>query len=113
MVKRSAPLSTHKSVDTPPSAIPSSVTKAMQAGLGLEIAGYLSSVVYGPGERFLRGVVFGDREKRFDDGELIRTSIIMASQETRGYLVVQTLNSLYVVCDWAGEGGRGGSKALH
>lgn len=62
---------------SPPSAIPTSVTKAMQAELGLEITGYLSSVEYGPGERFLRGVVFGDREKRFDDGEPIRTSVIM------------------------------------
>ncbi|MCE1003087.1 hypothetical protein LU656_20470, partial [Pseudomonas sp. NMI1173_11] len=80
MVKRSAPLSTHKPVDTPPSSIPSSVTKAMQAELGLEITGYLSSVKYGTGELFLRGIVFGDREKRFDDGELIRTSIIMADR---------------------------------
>ncbi|POF95183.1 hypothetical protein BGP83_20075 [Pseudomonas putida] len=85
----------------------------MQAELGLEITGYLSSVKYGTGELFLRGIVFGDREKRFDDGELIRTSIIMASQEIQGYLVVQTLNSRYVVCDWAGDGARGCSKALH
>ncbi|MFJ2550191.1 hypothetical protein ACIOVF_27540 [Pseudomonas sp. NPDC087612] len=113
MVKRSAPLSTHKPVVTPPSAIPTSVTKAMQAEVGLEITGYLSSVEYGPGERFLRGVVFGDREKRFDDGEPIRTSVIMTSQKIQGYLVVQTLNSLYVVCDWAGDGARGCSKALH
>ncbi|MDD2059116.1 hypothetical protein N5D52_18520 [Pseudomonas sp. GD03860] len=107
MVKRSVPLSTHKPVVTPPSAIPTSVAKAMQAELGLEITGYLSSVEYGPGERFLRGVVFGDREKRFDDGELIRTSIIMTSQMIQGF------NSLYVVCDWAGDGARGCSKALH
>ncbi|WP_422422197.1 hypothetical protein [Pseudomonas sp. GZD-222] len=113
MVKRSVPLATHKPVDTPPSAIPKSVSKAMQAELNLEITGYLSSVEYGPGERFLRGVVFGDREKRFDDGEPIRTSVIMTSQEIQGYLVVQTLNSLYVVCDWAGDGARGCSKALH
>ncbi|MCE1003813.1 hypothetical protein LU656_24190, partial [Pseudomonas sp. NMI1173_11] len=37
----------------------------------------------------------------------------LASQEIQGYLVVQTLNSRYVVCDWAGDGARGCSKALH
>ncbi|MNJ64594.1 hypothetical protein D3C77_605540 [compost metagenome] len=113
MVKRRAQLSTHKAVYTPPSAIPSSVAKAMQTELGVDITAYLSSVEYGAEERFLRGIVFGDREKRFDDGELIRTSIIMVSQKVQGYLVVQTLNSLYVVCDWAGDGARGCSKAQH
>lgn len=34
--------------------------------------------------------------------EPIRTAIIMDSEKIKGYLVVQTLSSRYVVCDWAG-----------
>lgn len=113
MVKRRSLLSTCRVVDTPFSALPSSVAKAMKVDLGLLITGYLSSVEYGTDERFLRGIVFGDREKRFDDGDAIRTSIIIASQKIQEYLVVQTLNSCYVVCDWAGDGARGCTKALH
>lgn len=41
----------------------------------------------------------------------ICTSFIMGTREMQGYVVVQTLNSRYVVCDWAGDGGRRGSKA--
>jgi hypothetical protein len=43
----------------------------------------------------------------------IRTSLIMGSQEIQGYLVVQTLSSRYVICDWAGDGASGNSKTQH
>lgn len=85
----------------------------MQIDFGLEITGYLSSVEYGTGELFLKGIVFGDRGKRFDDGDPICTSIIMGAQEIQARLVVQTLSSRYVVCDWAGDGARGSSKSQH
>lgn len=113
MVKRPAPLSTCKIVDVSPSAMPSTVARAMQMEFELEITAYLSSVEYGPHELFLRGVVFGDRERRFDDGDPIRTSNVVTYEEILGYVVARTLNSTYVVCDWAAGGGRGGSKAQH
>ena len=93
--------------------MPSSVLKAMQPEFELAITAYLSSASYGEGELYLKGVVFGDREKRFDDGDFICTSTIMGIQEMQGYVVVQTLNSRYAVCDWAGDGNRGSSKATH
>jgi hypothetical protein len=107
MVRRRTPLSSSKIVDTPLAAMPSSVIKAMQIDFGWEVTAFLSSVEYGNGELFLQGIVFRDREKRFDDGNRIRTSFIMASEQIQGYLVVQTLSSRYVVCDWAGHDARG------
>lgn len=101
MVRRRTPLSSSKIVDSPLAAMPSSVKKAMQIDFGWEITAFLSSVEYGTGEFFLQGIVFRDREQRFDDGDPIRTSIIMGSEQIQGYLVVQTLSSRYVVCDWA------------
>lgn len=113
MAKRRAPLSTSKFVDVSPSAMPSTVANAIRVDFELEVTAYLSSVEYGPHELFLRGVVFGDRERRFDDGDAIRTSNIVNYEELQGYVVARTLNSIYVVCDWAAEGARGGSKAQH
>lgn len=113
MVKRRAPLSTSKIVNVSPSALPITVAKAMQIGFDLEVTAFLSSVEYGAHDLFLRGIVFGDRERRFDDGDPIRTSNIVTYEEHQGYVVARTLNSTYVVCDWAAGGGRGGSKAQH
>lgn len=113
MVKRRAPLSTSKIVHVSPSAMPRTVANAMRVHFELEVTAYLSSVEYGLHELFLRGVVFGDRERRFDDGDPIRTSNIVSCEELHGYLIARTLNSTYVVCDWAAEGARGGSKAQH
>lgn len=113
MAKERAPLSTSKVIDASPSAIPRTVAKAMQIEFDLEITAYLCSVEYGPHELFLRGIVFGDQERRFDDGDPIRTSNIVTYEELQGYVVARTLNSTYVVCDWAADGARGGSKAQH
>ena len=112
MAKARPPLSTVRVTETLPSAIPSTVARAMQLVTG-EITAYLSSVEYGAGELFLKGIVFGDRERRFDDGDRICTSAVVTYEEHQGYLVARTLNSTYVVCDWAAEGARGGSKSLH
>jgi hypothetical protein len=113
MVKRRTPLSTSKIVDVSPSAIPITVAKAMQTEFDLEITAYLSSVEYRPQESFLRGLVFGDRERRFNNGDPICTSNIVSYEELQGFLVARTLNSTYVVCDWAAGGARGGSKTQH
>ncbi|MCC9007296.1 hypothetical protein K7A70_13755 [Pseudomonas putida] len=85
----------------------------MQMGFELGITAYLSSVEYGPNELFLKGVVFGDRERRLADGDPIRTSNIVTYVDLQGYVVARTLNSKYLVCDLAADGGRGGSKAQH
>lgn len=58
MVIRRTPLSSF--VDAPLAAMPSSVKKAMQIDFGWEITAYLSSVEYGSGELFLKGIVFCD-----------------------------------------------------
>ncbi|CAH0649914.1 MULTISPECIES: hypothetical protein [Pseudomonas] len=113
MVRRRTPLSSSKIVDAPLAAMPSSVKQAMQIDFGREITAFLSSVEYGTGELFLEGIVFRDRENRFDDGDPIRTSIIMSSEEIQGYVVVQTLSSRYVVCDWASHGARENSSIQH
>ena len=113
MVRSRTPLSSSKIVDAPLAAMPSSVKKAMQIDFGWKITAYLSCVEYGAGELYLQGIVFRDRENRFDDGDPIRTSIIMASEQIQGYLVVQTLSSRYVVCDWAGKGAEGSCRSQH
>ena len=113
MVKSRVPLSSCPVEDTPVITMPSSVAKAMQLSFGVEITGYLSSVRYEAGELSLKGIVFGDRERRFEDGSSIITSIVLDSQELQGFLVVRTLRSVYVVCDWAGDCAREHSKTRH
>lgn len=56
MVKRRAPLTTSKIVDVSPSAMPSTVAKAMHTEFDVEITAYLSSVEYGQHELSLKGV---------------------------------------------------------
>ncbi|MGT3070680.1 hypothetical protein [Pseudomonas putida] len=102
MSKKRAPLSTCNSDPNLTATLPTSVVKAMQADLGVSVTAYISAAAYGPGNIYLEGVVFGDREGRFDDGDTIRTSIIMDSAIIEGFLVVQTLSSTYVVSDWLG-----------
>lgn len=112
MAKARPPLSTVRVTETVPSAIPNTVASAMQL-VTEEITAYLSSVEYVAGELFLKGIVFGDRKRRFNDGDRVCTSTIVTYEEHQGYQVARTLNSTYVVCDWAAEGARGGSKSLH
>jgi len=85
----------------------------MQLSFGIEITGYLSSVRYGPGELSLNGIVFGDSERRFEDGSSIITSIVLDSHELQGFSLVRSLNSVYVVTDWAGGCARAAKKTHH
>ncbi|WEK29666.1 MAG: hypothetical protein P0Y58_22645 [Candidatus Pseudomonas phytovorans] len=102
MIKKRAPLSTRHTFDDPAVTMPRTVSKAMEASFGIPITAYLSAAVFGAGELYIEGFVFKDNGKRFDDGDRIRTSILMSSHTVEGYLVVQTLRSTYVICDWAG-----------
>lgn len=80
---------------------PCGVLKAMGVQFEVAVTAYLASAQYGEGEAYLTGLIFGDERKRFDDGTAIFTSIILGSQEVQGYLIVHTLSSSYVVCEWA------------
>lgn len=102
MIKKRDPLSTRHAPDDPPVAMPRTVLKATEINFEFPITAYLSAAVFGAGELYIEGFVFKDSGRRFDDGARIRTSIIMSSQTVHGYLVVQTLSSTYVICDWAG-----------
>lgn len=113
MSKPRAPLSTDKPVTSYPAAIPSRVAKAMGTQFDVAVTAYLSSAQYGEGDVYLTGIVFGDDRQRFADGTAIFTSIIIGSQELQGYLVVHTLNSSYVVCDWAGSEARKNVSYIH
>ncbi len=102
MGKKRVTLSTCKVDQNHAVTWPSSVAKAKQTDFGVPVTAYISAAAYGAGDMYLEGVVFGDREGRFDDGDTIRTSIIMSSETIGGFLVVQTLSSLHVVCDFLG-----------
>lgn len=102
MAKKRAPLSTCKAGHDQAVSLPTSLAKAMKVDFGVPITAYISAAAYGAGDMYLEGVVFGDRAARFDDGDTIRTSIIMNSETIGGFLVVQTLSSIYVVCDFLG-----------
>ncbi|MBV4541294.1 hypothetical protein, partial [Pseudomonas vlassakiae] len=102
MAKKRAPLSTGHAGRNVAATLPSSVINAMRRDFGAPVTAYISAAAYGAGDLYLEGVVFADRGGRFDDGDTIRTSIIMDSEIVEGYLVVRTLNSTYVVSDWLG-----------
>lgn len=102
MAKNRAPLSTCHAGRNVAAALPTTVVNAMRRDFGVPVTAYISAAAYGPGDLFLEGVVFADRGGRFDDGDTIRTSIIMHSSTVQGFLVVQTLSSIYVVTDWLG-----------
>jgi len=102
MAEKRAPLSTRHVDQDAPASVPKTVAKAMKIDFGVPVTAYISAAAYGSGDIFLEGLVFADRECRFDDGDIIRTSIILDSRTVEGFLVVRTLSSLYVVCDWRG-----------
>lgn len=45
------------------------------------------------GRKWARGVIYGDRKGRFDDGEAIRTSYIVSGPDENG--IIHTRNSIY------------------
>lgn len=95
------PSLSHRPHESNPAPMPSGVLEAMEIQFGLAVTAYLTSVQYGEGEVYLTGIIFGDERKRFVNGTKIFTSIILGTQEIQGYLVVHTLSSSYVVCEWA------------
>lgn len=102
MAKKRVPLSTCLADRNVAAALPTSVVNAMRKDFGVPVTAFISAAAYGPGNMYLEGVVFADRGGRFDDGDTIRTSVILNSEVVEGFLVVQTLSSIYVVADWLG-----------
>lgn len=102
MAKNRAPLSTCHADPKVAATLPTSVINAMRSDFGVPVTAFISAAAYGPGNMYLEGVVFADRGGRFDDGDTIRTSIILNSEAVEGFLIVQTLSSIYVVADWLG-----------
>lgn len=82
--------------------IPTIVATAMKTDFGVQISGYLICVV--PESPGMIGVIYGDDRRRFENGTSIRTSRLIASSTIKGYVVAQTLNSRYVICNWSGNG---------
>ncbi|MDC6379916.1 hypothetical protein BW687_006965 [Pseudomonas graminis] len=82
-----------------PVSIPARVRNAMATDFGVAITGYL---ICAAAERMtLIGIVFGDNRGRFKNGHSIRTSVVMERKLIHGYVIVETLNSRYVICDWS------------
>ncbi|AIB44635.1 hypothetical protein [Pseudomonas lurida] len=80
--------------------IPKIVAKAMQVDFDAQISGYLICAI--PDPQGMIGVIYVDDRGRFANGSSIRTSRVVASSIIKGYVVVETLNSLYVICSWSG-----------
>ncbi|UZJ58065.1 hypothetical protein OKW98_15740 [Pseudomonas sp. KU26590] len=85
-----------------PVSIPAMVLDAMATDFGVAITGYL--ICAAAEGVTLIGIVFGDNRGRFKNGHSIRTSVVMGRQVIHGHVIIETLNSRYVVCDWAQEG---------
>jgi hypothetical protein len=83
-------------------AMPTAVVEAMNIDFGPPVTAYLCNVVL-EGQVAL-GNVFVDRFRRFNHGNGIHTSTILNTSFAKGYVLLQTLNSLYVVCTWSGDG---------
>jgi hypothetical protein len=85
-----------------PASIPATVLNAMTIDFRVPISGYL---ICAEAEGVaLIGIVFGDNKGRFRNGHSIRTSVVLERQVIHGHVIVETLNSRYVVCDWSQEG---------
>lgn len=86
-----------ESVD--PVLMPTNVVSAMKQDFPVAITGYLTCAA--TEAVCLIGIVFGDTSGRFVNGHSIRTSFVLERQLIHGYVIVKTLNSRYVICDWA------------
>lgn len=113
MNRNGVPLASFPIADFQTVRLPSGVVNAMQSSWDFEITAYLTNVQYGSKELYLQGIIYGDRDKRFEDGSTIQTSIIIDTQQSQDYLVVRTLSSLYIVCEWAGDSARENSRIKH
>ncbi|KTB88297.1 hypothetical protein AO069_06555 [Pseudomonas syringae pv. syringae PD2774] len=80
-------------------SIPSSVLDAMDKDFGEGITAFLCAVQL---DGFsVNGIIFGDRTGRFRDGATVRTSTVIGAEMVSGYVVLETLNSRYVICDFS------------
>lgn len=82
-----------------PVSIPAMVLDAMATDFGVAITGYL--ICAAAEGVTLIGIVFGDNRGRFKNGHSIRTSVVTGRQVIQGHVIVETLNSRYVICNWA------------
>jgi hypothetical protein len=85
-----------------PVSIPAMVLNAMKTNFGVPVTGYL--ICAEADGVTLIGIVFGDTRGRFKNGDSIRTSVVMGRQVIHGHVIAETLNSHYVICNWAQEG---------
>jgi len=113
MAKNRVPLSSCLATDRPSVTLPGNVVKAMQIPFEIEVTALLWSVRLEPGELSPEGTIFGDREQRFEDGASTVTPLVLSSQELQGFLVVHTLRSVYVVCDWSRSSANRVSETQH
>lgn len=82
-----------------PVGVPSIVAEAMRVDFGASVTGYLCCTAF-EGYHAI-GIVFQDLFGRFDNGHGIRTSNVLSKTVVKGYVVIETLNSRYVICGWA------------
>lgn len=101
MLKKEA-LNSNLSLETEILAKPNAVVEAMNIDFGMPVTAYLCNVVLEG--RVALGNVFSDRYSRFNHGNGIHTSTIVNTSFAKGYVLLETLNSVYVVCTWSGDG---------
>lgn len=78
----------------------------MAKNFGIAITGFLCCVVHDQSINCLVGIVYRESRGRFRDGSTIRTSTLRRCIEHGANHLFETRNgSVYVVCDWAQEGG--------
>lgn len=93
-------------VETESTGVPSNVERAMATSFGIAITGFLCCAIYDQSINCLVGIVYREGRGRFRDGSTIRTSTLRRRIERGAYHLFETRNgSVYVVCDWALEGG--------
>ncbi len=93
-------------METAPGPVPATVERAMATNFGIPITGFLCSVVFDPSINCIVGIVYRESRGRFRDGSTIRTSPLGRRLEHGAYHLFETRNgSVYVLCDWALEGG--------
>ncbi|WP_043289144.1 hypothetical protein [Pseudomonas taiwanensis] len=92
--------------ETPAGLVPGSVERAMSTNFGIAITVFLCCAVYDQSINCLVGIVYRESRGRFQDGSTIRTSTLRGRIEHGAHHLFETRNgSVYVVCDWALEGG--------
>jgi hypothetical protein len=102
MVLKREGLNSNVFLETEILAMPNAIIEAMNIDFGRLVTAYLCNVILEGRVAF--GNVFADRFRRFNHGNGIHTSNILSKPVVKGYVLLETLNSVYVVCTWAGDG---------